>query len=72
MNALQSELGLVKSRFPAHKYLIEELYRTDPDFKSLCADLFLCSKMIQDFEFEIAEKQHALIEYRDIVSELEN
>jgi hypothetical protein len=71
MNALQSELGLVKSRFPTHESVIEKLYRKDPDFKSLCADLFLCSKMIQDFEIEISEKQHALVEYRDIVKELE-
>lgn len=71
MNALLSELGLVNTRFPAHKSVIEELYRSDSDFKSLCADLFLCSKMIQEFECEIAEKQHALVEYRDIVKELE-
>jgi hypothetical protein len=70
-NVLQSELGLVKSRFPAFHSAIEKLYRMDPDFKSLCADLFLCSKMIHDFEVEISEKQHALIEYRDIVNELE-
>lgn len=70
-NVLQSELGLVKSRFPAHQSAIEKLYRKDPDFKSLCADLFLCSKMIHDFEIEISEKQHALIEYMDIVTELE-
>ncbi len=71
MNTLQSELGLVKSRFPAHESAIDRLYRKDPDFKSLCADLFLCSKMIHDFEIEISEKQHALVEYRDIVKELE-
>ena len=71
MNVLQSELGLVKSRFPRYHYVIDNLYRRDPDFKSLCADLFLCSKMIHDFEIEISEKQHALIEYRDIVQELE-
>jgi len=71
MNALQTELGLVKSRFPAHNSVIDKLYRKDSDFKSLCSDLFLCSKMICDFEIEIAEKQHALIEYRDIVKELE-
>jgi hypothetical protein len=28
--------------------------------------------MIQEFELEIAEKQHALIEYREIVKELES
>ena len=71
MNTLQSELGLVKSRFPTHESAIDKLYRKDPDFKSLCADLFLCSKMIHDFEVEISEKQHALVEYRDIVRELE-
>ena len=72
MNALQTELGLVKNRFPDHKSVIDILYRSDADFKSLCADLFLCSKMIQEFESEIAEKQHALIEYREIVKELES
>jgi hypothetical protein len=71
MNTLQTELGLVKTRFPAHQSIIEILYRKDADFKSLCADLFLCSKMIHDFECEISEKQHALVEYKDIVQELE-
>jgi hypothetical protein len=72
MNALQTELGLIKNRFPDHKSVIDILYRSDTDFKSLCADLFLCSKMIQEFESEIAEKQHALIEYRELVKELES
>ena len=72
MNTLQTELGLIKNRFPDHTSVIDDLYRNDMDFKSLCADLFLCSKMIQEFEAEIAEKQHALIEYREIVKELES
>jgi len=71
MSTLQSELGLVKSRFPAHDSAIDKLYRSDPDFKSLCTDLFLCSKMIHDYEIEICEKQRALAEYQDIVKELE-
>jgi hypothetical protein len=71
MNALPPEIGLIKNRFPDHKSVIEDLYRTDSDFKSLCADLFLCSKMIQDFEIEITEKQHAITEYREIIRELE-
>jgi len=71
MNTLQTELGLIKNRFPDHTSVIDDLYRNDMDFKSLCADLFLCSKMIQEFESEIAEKQHALLEYREIVKELE-
>jgi archaellum component FlaC len=71
MNSLQTELGLVKTRFPSQKATIEDLYRSDSDFKSLCADLFLCSRMIQEFQEEISEKQHALDEYRDIVKELE-
>jgi hypothetical protein len=72
MHALQTELGLVKNRFPDHTSVIEDLYRNDTDFKSLCADLFLCSKMIHEFELEIAEKQHALTEYQEIVKELES
>ena len=72
MNALQTELSLIKNRFPDHKSVIDYLYRNDTDFKSLCADLFLCTKMIQEFEMEIAEKQHALLEYQEIVKELES
>jgi hypothetical protein len=71
MNKLQTELGLVKTRFPSYNAIIDLLYRNDSDFKSLCADLFLCSKMMQDFEEEIVEKQKALTEYRDIVKDLE-
>lgn len=72
MNALQTELGLVKNRFPDHVSVIDDLYRNDTDFKSLCADLFLCTNMIHEFELEIAEKQHALTEYQEIVKELES
>jgi hypothetical protein len=72
MNALQTELSLVKNRFPGHISIIDYLYRNDTDFKSLCADLFLCTKMIHEFESEITEKQHALLEYREIVKELES
>ena len=72
MNALQTELGLIKNRFPEYKSVIDDLYRNDIDFKSLCADLFLCTKMIRDFELEIAETQHALTEYREIVKDLES
>jgi len=71
MNAIPSELALIKNRFPDHKSVIEDLYKTDSDFKSLCADLFLCSKMIDDFEVEVTEKQHAIFEYREIIKELE-
>jgi hypothetical protein len=71
IKTLHTELGLVKTRFPSHHPAIDRLYRKDPDFKSLCADLFLCSKMIHDYEIEIVEKQHALTEYREIVKELE-
>jgi hypothetical protein len=71
MNAIPSEISLIKNRFPHYKSVIEDLYRTDSDFKSLCADLFLCSKMIADFEVEITEKQHAVIEYREIIKDLE-
>jgi|KBSMisStaDraftv2_1062788.scaffolds.fasta_scaffold03739_2 hypothetical protein len=71
MSSLLTELGLVKNRFPTHQAAIDVLYKKDSDFKSLCADLFLCTKMIHDFESEIAEKQHALQEYREIILDLE-
>jgi hypothetical protein len=72
MNIVRSELCLVTTRFPGHQSIIEALYKNNSDFKTLCADLLLCSKMIQDFEVEIAEKEHALAEYREIVKDLEN
>jgi hypothetical protein len=71
MNMLQTELGLVKARFPEYQQVIDLLYRNDPDFKSLCSDLFLCTNMIQGFTLEMEEIKQALVEYQDIVSELE-
>jgi hypothetical protein len=71
MNMLQTELGLVKARFPEYQQVIDLLYRSDPDFKSLCSDLFLCTNMIQGFTLEMEEIKQALVEYQDIVSELE-
>ena len=71
MNTLQTELGLVKARFPEYQQIIDFLYRRDPDFKSLCADLFLCTNMIHGFTLEMEEIKQALVEYQDIVSELE-
>jgi hypothetical protein len=71
MNTLQTELGLVKGRFPEFQQIIDILYRKDPDFKSLCADLFLCTNMINGFTLEIEEIKQTLVEYQDIVRELE-
>jgi hypothetical protein len=71
MNSFQTELSLIKEKFPGCKTIIEDLYKNDSDFKSLCADLFLCSKLIHDFESEIAEKRNVLSEYTEIVQELE-
>jgi hypothetical protein len=71
MNLVRSEISTLSSRFPGHQSAIEKLYQTDSDFKTLCSDLLLCSKMIQEFETDIAKKQHALTEFREIVCELE-
>jgi hypothetical protein len=71
MGAAITELNLVVSRFICHRLVIEDLYRNDADFRTLCADLLLCSKAIRDCEDDMLEKQRVLLEYREIKNELE-
>ena len=71
MESLNTQLSVVKKKFPQHSERIEELYEVDEDFRTLCADYFLCVQHLQKFKTEFNEKQHSIEEYKDIKDELE-
>ena len=71
MTSLQTELGLVKEKFSLDGQIIEELYRPEADFKSLCSDYFLCTKLLQEYLTELEEKQHVIQEYQAACNDLE-
>lgn len=68
---LQTELGLIKERFSTSIRTVEELYSRDPEFKSLCADYFLCDQTIRKMEHELEEMESILQEYKDALNDLE-
>ena len=71
MEVINEELRAAKERFPDQSARIEELYKSDPDFKALCADYLLCIKTLQEFRKEFSNKLSAIAEYQDICQDLE-
>ena len=72
MEILNEELRAAKEKFPDQSARIEELYKSDPDFKALCADYLLSIKTLQEFQKEFSNKLNAIQEYQDICKDLEN
>jgi hypothetical protein len=68
---LKTELGLIKERFSFNKIWIEELYSQDAEFKSLCADYFLCDQTIRKIKHEIEDMKITLDEYQEALDDLE-
>jgi hypothetical protein len=71
MEIVNLELLTVQENFPDQSQRIEQLYRSDPDFKALCADYFLSQKTLQQFQKEYNHTVNAIQEYQDICRDLE-
>ena len=71
MGLLRMELWLIKEKFPHQDARIDELYERDADFRALCADYLLCSRILHAFERDVSQKKYAAEEYESIRSELE-
>jgi hypothetical protein len=72
MELLKDHLQTVKQKFPHQSDRIEELYRLNEDFRTLCADYLLCIRELQKFHNEADEKKTSEEEYKNVQSELEN
>jgi hypothetical protein len=71
MVPLGVELSLIKEKFPQQASRIEQLYGTDKDFQSLCLDYSLSIKALQKLGKDFNEKINAIIEYQNIIDDLE-
>lgn len=71
MESVHPELWLIMDKFPGQSSRINELYRTDADFKTLCSDYLLCLHSLQEYQDEITEKQNTIKEYEVIRKDLE-
>jgi len=71
MVPLDIQLGMIKKKFPEQSGQIEQLYETDADFRTLCADYFLCVQYLQKFKKEVIEKKDSVEEYENLREELE-
>ena len=71
MNSLNEYLKLVKKKFPEEGERIEDLYKSDHDFRALCEDYFSCLQFLNKFKNEVNEKKYSFEEYKDMQEELE-
>jgi hypothetical protein len=72
MESVNKRLQAIKTMFSGQDMRIEELYEENEDFRTLCADYFLCRRYLQRSTDECAEKQQWLDEYKDLSEKLEN
>jgi len=71
MESLNTQLRVVKQKFPGQNDRIEYLYEVDEDFRTLCSDYLLCVRHLEAKTGDVSESQHALQEYKEILDELE-
>jgi len=70
MDVRLAEIALVSQIFPQYTDKIE-LYTSDADFRSLCADYFLCKSNLAEFKKKLAERKDSIHDYEEVTSELE-
>lgn len=68
---LQTEMELIRKKFPTKESGIKTLYGNDADFRSLCADFFLCEQTFRRLRNEMNQLRSKLKEYREIFMDLE-
>ena len=71
MEYLHPELRLIIEMFPKQKEKISDLYKQDSDFRSLCADYYLCKKTLLDLQKQFSEKENNIEEYEYVRIDLE-
>ena len=71
MDVRLAEIALVSQIFPQYTDKIQELYVSDADFRSLCADYFLCKSNLAEFKKKLAERKDSIHDYEEVTSELE-
>jgi DNA repair ATPase RecN len=71
MGLLREHLNLIKQKFPEDQGRIENLYKTNEDFRALCEDYLSCIQHLKKFKKEFNQKQYTLEEYENMQKELE-
>jgi hypothetical protein len=71
MGLLVCELSFIQKLYPEYSERIEDLYKSDADFKTLCADYLLCKSSMDEFQKQHKEQQNAIQDYEAVSNELE-
>ena len=71
MDVRLAEIALVSQAYPQYSNKIQELYTSDADFRSLCADYFLCKSNLAEFKKKLAERRDSIHDYEEVTVELE-
>jgi DNA repair ATPase RecN len=72
MEAANNDLQEIINKFPNQAQRIEELYRGNEDFRTLCHDYVICLKHLKKYKKKSGETQVALNEYTIIYNDLQS
>ncbi|HTS43338.1 MAG TPA: hypothetical protein VMH01_03005 [Puia sp.] len=62
---------VVKERFPSQSIRIDQLYKDDENFRSLCLDYFSSIRTLRNYKSSSEEIGHSITEYKNVIVELE-
>ena len=71
MDVRLAEIALISQIYPQYTDKIQELYTSDADFRSLCADYFLCKSNLAEFKKKLADRRDSIQDYEKVTAELE-
>ena len=71
MDVRLAEIALVTQMYPQYTDKIQRLYAKEADFRSLCADYFLCKSNLAEFKKKLAERRDSIQDYEEVTTELE-
>jgi hypothetical protein len=72
MISVNKQLTEIKKKFPEQTDRIEQLFKTNEDFRTLCSDLYLCLQNLQRFKNEFDDMRLSMEEYKDSIKEYKN
>jgi DNA-binding protein Fis len=71
MNVENNLLELIKTKFPRQSVRIEQLFKTDKDFRDLCTDYFSSLQALKKYRKISLEGEQSIEDYQIVLNDLE-
>jgi hypothetical protein len=65
-----TQTAVIRDIFPQFKNRIDELLRTNVDFRELCADYLLCKMNLEEFQRRLKDDKISVADYAGVTADL--